>query len=253
MFYKEIKDLLNQLNNENVEELKPILIRNINKFMLSIDDDKNISDSELESMCDILIMREEFRGQVRREDNSLLEGTLINSFIKAYNEFINEITKDYISDAIDLTSTSLRSIGGLAQSLRLMKNMKTNRKYMNSMEYLNDLKREFYKHLKSYAHKGFYEEHFAVRGLIHIIKFDLEEQSQEHGRLIISMLTNHKTNKMKSLEEFNNEHHIEGISIKLKREYGIELQRRIYCWDNLTRKLEDHYYLEKLYEDMSKR
>ena len=29
MFYKEIKDLLNQLNNENVEELKPMLARKL--------------------------------------------------------------------------------------------------------------------------------------------------------------------------------------------------------------------------------
>ena len=29
MFHKEIKDLLNQLNNENVEELKPMLARKL--------------------------------------------------------------------------------------------------------------------------------------------------------------------------------------------------------------------------------
>lgn len=253
MFYKEIKDLLSQLNNENVQELKPILIRKFNKLILSIDDDINISDLELESIYDILIIREQVREDARKEDNSLLEGLFINNFIKSYDEFINEIVnKDYISDAVEITLSSVRSIGGLVRSFRLMKNIKTNRKYINSMEHLNDLKAEFYNHLKLYAHKGFYEERFVVSGLIHIIKFDLEEQSQEHGRYIISMLTDHKTNKMKSLEEFNNEHHIEEISIKLKREYGIELQRRIYSWNNLTRKLEDHYYLEKLYEDMSK-
>jgi hypothetical protein len=252
MFYKEIKDLLSQLNNENVQELKPILIRKFNKLILSIDDDINISDSELESIYNVLMVREQFRKDARKEDNSLLEGILINSFIKSYDEFINEIgDKDYVSDAIEITLSSLRSIGGLVRSFRLMKNMKTNKAYINSMEHLNDLKAEFYNHLKLYAHKGFYEEQFVVSGLIHIIKFNLEEESQEHGRFIISMLTDHKTNRMKSLEEFNNEPHIEGISVKLKREYGIELQRRLYLWDNLTRKLEDHYYLEKLYEGMS--
>ena len=252
MFHKEIKDLLNQLNNENVEELKPMLIRKFNKLILSIDDDINISDSELESIYNVLMVREQFREDARKEDNSLIEGIFINSFIESYDEFINEIVnKDYISDAVEITLSSLRSIGGLVRSFRLMKNMKTNRKYMNSMEHLNDLKAEFYNHLKLYAHKGFYEEQFVVSGLIHIIKFNLEEESQEHGRFIISMLTDHKANRMKSLEEFNNEAHIEEISVKLKREYGIELQRRLYSWDSLTRKLEDHYYLEKLYEDMS--
>jgi len=252
MFHKEIKDLLNQLNNENVEELKPMLIRKFNKLILSIDNDINISDSELESIYDILIIREQFREDARKEDNSLLEGIFINSFIKSYDEFINEIVdKDYVSDAIEITLSSLRSIGGLVRSFRLMKNMKTNRKYMNSMEHLNDLRAEFYNHLKLYAHKGFYEEQFVISGLIHIIKFDLEENSQEQGRHIISMLTDHKTNRMKSIEEFNNEPHIKELRVKLKREYGIELQRRLYSWDNLTRKLEDHYYLEKLYDDMS--
>lgn len=118
------------------------------------------------------------------------------------------------------------------------------------MEHLKDLKAEFYKHLKPYAHKGFYEEQFVITGLIHIIKFYLEEDSQEHGRTVISILTDYKSDKIKSVEEFNSETHIEEISTKLKREYGIELQRRVYSWDNLTRKLEDHYYLEKLYEDM---
>lgn len=250
MSYKEIKELVSQLNNENIEELKPLLIRKINKLVLSINDDSDISDSELEEMYDWVIIREKFREEAREENNSLLEGTLINNFIKAYEEFINEIVnKGYISDAIELTSTSLRSIGGLARSIRILKKMKI-QKYINSVEHLNDLKAEFYKHLKSYAHKGFYEEQFVIMGLIHIIKFCLEENSQEHGRAVISILTDYKSNKIKNVEEFNNETHIEEISIKLKREYGIELQRRVYSWDNLTRKLEDHYYLEKLYEDM---
>ena len=75
------------------------------------------------------------------------------------------------------------------------------------------------------------------------------KKSQEHGINVISILTDPKTKRGKSIEEFNNEPHLEEIRVKLKREYGIELQRRIYSWENLTRKLQDHYYLENLFNE----
>lgn len=247
MFFKEIKDLLNKLNSENVEELKPILIRKVNEIILNINDD-NICDSELESLCNFFITREEFRKEARKED-SLIEGLLIENFIKAFDEFIDEINnKDYISDAIELTNTSIRSIGGIARGYRLMKKY-AQTKESNNAQYLMDLKNEFYKQLRSYSSKGIYEEQFVICGLINIIKFELEEKSQEHGRYVISMLTDYKTKKMKSFEEFETETHLDELKIKMKREFGIELQRRVYLWDALTRKLQDHYYLENLYEE----
>lgn len=247
MFFKEIKDLLNKLNSENIEELKPILTRKVNELILKINDD-NISDSELEALCNFFITREEFREESRKE-NSLIEGLLIENFIKAFDEFINEINnKDYISHAIELTNTSIRSIGGIARGYRLMKKYAPV-KDVNSVQYLIDLKDEFYKQLRSYSSKGIYEEQFVICGLINIIKFELEEKSQEHGRYVISMLTDYKTKKMKSFEEFESETHLDELKIKMKGEFGIELQRRVYLWDTLTRKLQDHYYLENLYEE----
>lgn len=246
MFYKEIKNLLNELNSENIKELKPSLIRKVNELILKINDD-NISDSELEELCNFFIMREEFRKEASKE-NSLIEGLLIENFIKAFDEFIDEITnKDYIADAIELINSSIRSIGGIARGFRLVKKYAPP-KEVNSIQYLIELKDEFYKQLRSYSSKGIYEEQFVICGLINIIKFELEEQSQEHGRYVISMLTDHKTKKMKTFEEFEKEIHLDELKIKMKREYGIELQRRVYLWDKLTRKLQDHYYLENLYE-----
>ncbi|NFT77584.1 hypothetical protein [Clostridium sporogenes] len=247
MFYKEIKHLLNKLNSENIEELKPSLIRKVNELILNINDD-NISDGELEMLCNFFIMRENLRKEVRKE-NSLIEGLLIENFIKVFDEFINEINnKDYISDAIELINTSIRSIGGIARGYRLMKKYAPS-KDINSVQYLIELKDEFYKQLRSYSSKGIHEEQFVICGLINVIKFELEEKSQEHGRYVISMLTDYKTKKMKSLEEFESETHLDEFKIKMKREFGIELQRRVYLWDNLTRKLQDHYYLENLYEE----
>lgn len=247
MFFKETKDLLNKLNSENIEELKPILTRKVNELILKINDD-NISDGELEELCNFFITREEFRKE-SREESSLIEGLLIENFIKAFDEFIDEINnKDYISDAIELTNTSIRSIGGIARGYRLMKKY-AKPKDVNSVQYLIELEDEFYKQLRSYSSKGIYEEQFVICGLINVIKFELEEQLQEHGRYVISMLTDYKTKKMKSFKEFESETHIDEIKIKMKREFGIELQRRVYLWDNLTRKLQDHYYLENLYEE----
>jgi len=249
MFYKEVKELLNELNCENVETLKPQIIRKVNQLILSINDD-NKSDSELEEMCNLAIIREKFREEARLDNNGLSEGILIDNFIKAYDEFMNEIvSKEYISDAIELIADSLKSIGGRCRGFILIKEGAKNRNYLSSTEHFDDLKGEFYTHLKSYAHKGFHEEYFVVTGLIHTIKFDLEEKSQEHGRNIISILTDPKTKRGKSIEEFNNEPHLEEIRVKLKRKYGIELQRRIYSWENLTRKLQDHYYLENLFNE----
>ncbi|MDR5587449.1 hypothetical protein [Clostridium aquiflavi] len=248
MFYKEIKDLLNKLDSTNIEDLKPTLTRKVNELILNINDD-NMSDCELEELCDFFITRETLREDARQDD-SLMEGILIENFIKAFDEFIAEInTGEYISDAIDLTNTAIRSIGGIARGFRLMKKYAPKEGVINNTPYLIELKDEFYKQLRSYGAKGLYEEHFVICGLINTIKFDLEEQSQEHGRYIISFLTDYETQKLKSFEEFENEPHLNESKIKMKREFGIELQRRIYSWDNLTKKLTDHYYLESLYKE----
>ncbi|MBN1065566.1 hypothetical protein [Clostridium botulinum] len=252
MFYKEIKDLLNKLNSTNIDDLKPTLTRKVNELILNINDD-NMSDCELEELCDFFITRETLREEVRQED-SLSEGLLIENFIKAFDTFIEEInTKEYISDAIDLTNTAIRSIGGIARGFRLMKKYAPKEGVIKNHQYLIELKEEFYKQLRSYSTKGLYEEHFVICGLINTIKFDLEEQSQEHGRFVISILKDYETQKLKSPKEFeeehSDEHSLDNIKVKMKSEFGIELKRRIYSWDNLTRKLTDHYYLESLYNE----
>ncbi|MBN1039370.1 hypothetical protein DVW12_11735 [Clostridium botulinum] len=252
MYYKEIKDLLNKLNSETIDDLKPTLTRKVNELILNINDD-NMSDCELEELCDFFITRETLREEVRQED-SLSEGLLIENFIKAFDTFIEEInTKEYVSDAINLTNTAIRSIGGIARGFRLMKKYALKEDVIKNHQYLIELKEEFYKQLRSYSTKGLYEEHFVICGLINTIKFDLEEHSQEHGQFVISILTDYETQKLKSPKEFeeehSDEHSLDNIKNKMKSEFGIELQRRIYSWDNLTRKLTDHYYLENLYKE----
>lgn len=71
------------------------------------------------------------------------------------------------------------------------------KKYASSKDrknllYFIELRDEFYNQLRVYTSKRFYEEQFVVCGLINVIKFELEEQLQEYGRYVISMLTDHK-------------------------------------------------------------
>lgn len=252
MDYREIKELLNTLNNENCEELKGKIIRKVNELILNINDE-TFSDSELEKICNFYLCREKFRKDVRENGKDVLsEGVLIEDFIKAFDEFINVLQdKGYNSDAIELINYSLRSIGDIARGYRLVRKY-ANREDYESIEYLQDAKSEFYKQLRAYSVKGIYEELFVISGLIQVIKFDLEEKSQEHGRNVISILTDYKTKRTKRIQEFESEMHLKELKIKVKREYGIELQRRIYMWNELTMKLQDHYYLEALYEESDK-
>lgn len=251
MSHKEIKDLINKLDNTNAEELKPKLIRQVNELILNINDE-SICDAELENLCNFLIAREGFRENMKEEaskEETSIEGLIIEEFIKSFEEFICQINNEkYIEDIIELINNSLRGIGGIARGVKVMKKYVQFEDY-NSPEHLMELKEEFYKQLRSYSSKGIYEEQLIVFGLINTIKFQLEEQLQEHGRFIISMLTDYKTKNIKSINEFQEEAHLNEVKVKMKREFAIELQRRIYIWDSLTWKLQDHYYLERLYEE----
>lgn len=251
MSYKEIKDLVNKLDNTNAEELKPKIIRQVNELILNINDE-NICDTELENLCNFLIARESFRENMKEEaskEETSIEGLIIEEFIKSFEEFICQINNEkYIEDIIELINKSLRGIDGIARGVKVMKKYVQSEDY-NSLKHLMELKEEFYKQLKSYSSKGIYEEQLIVFGLINTIKFQLEEQLQEHGRFIISMLTDYKTKNIKSINEFQEENHLDEVKVKMKREFAIELQRRIYLWDSLTWKLQDHYYLERLYEE----
>lgn len=100
MFYKEIKDILNRLNSENIGELKPILTRKVNEVILNMNDD-SVYDSELESLCNFLITREELRNELMKEKslwNNLTRKLedhyyLENLYEEEYNRLENFNTK----------------------------------------------------------------------------------------------------------------------------------------------------------------
>lgn len=104
---------MNKLNSENIEELKPILTRKVNELILDINDD-NICDSELESLCNFFIIREELRKE-SREENSLVVGInnkwrginksgdiVIEPQFEFINNFKNELARVFIGNMISI-------------------------------------------------------------------------------------------------------------------------------------------------------
>ncbi|APQ96296.1 MULTISPECIES: hypothetical protein [Clostridium] len=62
MYYAKIDKFVRGLNKDNIEDLKPQLRKYVGQLMLSIkDEDNNLSLEDINSMLDILIMREDFK------------------------------------------------------------------------------------------------------------------------------------------------------------------------------------------------
>ncbi len=77
-------------------------------------------------------------------------------------------------------------MGAVAHIVKIMfvGKMKVNR---NSLEMVEVLKRECYTLMEQRAVVGLHAQIFHVLGFVHSIQFDLEERSQEHGRVVIGL------------------------------------------------------------------
>ena len=120
----------------------------------------------------------------------------------------------------------------------------------NSLEMVEVLKRECYNLMEQRAVVGLHAQIFHVLGFVHSIQFDLEERSQEHGRVVIGLLTDFKTGELRSVQQFQAEDHISEVKSMVSKGYGIELQRRIYMWKSLTLIFTSPYALEKMYKEI---
>ena len=81
----------------------------------------------------------------------------------------------------------------------------------NSLEMVEVLKRECYNLMEQRAVVGLHAQIFHVLGFVHSIQFDLEERSQEHGRVVIGLLTDFKTGELRSVQQFQAEDHISEV------------------------------------------
>ncbi|WP_270606287.1 hypothetical protein [Bacillus mobilis] len=78
----------------------------------------------------------------------------------------------------------------------------------------------------------------------------LMKYGMEHGRTVIGLLTDFETKELKSVQQFQNEEHIPEVKNMVSKEYGIELQRRIYMWKSLKLIFKSPYALEKMYKEI---
>ncbi|MBU3184963.1 hypothetical protein [Clostridium estertheticum] len=251
MYYAKIDEFVKGLNKGNIEELKPQLRKYVGQLMLLIkDQDNNLSLDDIDSMLDILIMREEFQEDMEKElkaQNSKF-GLLTDEFMNVYKEFMKEIVENsYTHYAISLTKSVLKALGCTHRDVFLTNKYKGLAKemseYIRSIDYLEDLQQLLYEHLNQYV-KEVSREYLLILGLVNYIKCELKESIDGIGETILSILTN------KSLEEFNKEEHINELKSMLNKDYIKELQRRVYSWNTLSSKLTEGYYIDELYKNL---
>ena len=251
MYYNKIYEFIKKLDSNNIEEYKPQLTKYIIELMLSVKDyDNSISLEDLESMLDIVLLREEFQCEVesKLEEKGFKLGLLTDKFMDIYIEFTNNIAKNgYTNDAINLTRSVIKALGCISIPLYLVKKKgglnEENVEYLESLEYLNDLQEEIRKNLNQYVNNTS-KEYFNVLGLIEYIKNELEENVNNVGKTIMFELRN------KSLDDFNREDHIREYKSIFKQEYIDELKRRKYEWIILSTKLKENYFRDELYKEL---
>ena len=251
MYYNKIYNFIESLSSSNIEECKPQLKKYMIELILSVKDyDNNIELKELESMLNTILIKEELQSEIENElkESKLKFGLLTDEFMNIYSKFINTyIENGYLENAISLTRSIIKGIGCTYRDIYLVKKndgfTEENYKYINSIEFLNDLQEELSKHLKQDIN-NIHKEYFNILGLVEYIKNELEENINDIGSILMSEL------KSKSLDEFHKEEHICEYKSIFTQEYIRELKRRKYEWNVLSSKLKENYYRDMFYEDI---
>ncbi|MGG7142631.1 hypothetical protein ACQPVP_04120 [Clostridium nigeriense] len=251
MYYNKIYNFIEELSSNNIEECKGQLKKYIIELILSIKDyDNNINLEELESMLNIILIKEELQSEVQAElkEAGFKLGMLTDEFMNIYGEFTKEIVENgYIENAITLTRSVIKGIGCTYREIYLVKKnggfTEKNYKYLKSIEFLNDLQGELRKHLNQDIN-NIQKEYFNILGLVEYIKSDLEESISSIGNIIMSELRN------KSLDDFHKEEHICEYKSIFRPEYVEELKRRKYKWFILSSRLKESYHRDMLYKDL---
>ncbi|PFJ15390.1 hypothetical protein COD67_11995 [Bacillus cereus] len=242
---KSIEQIVDSLTLGNLEEGKALLKKHILLMKYGMEHDE-LKEEEMNKILNLIQGREQFRENVPE----LRDLHLVKSFQTALDEFLNSIISNgYVEDAVEILESLLKSMGAVAQIIKIMfvDKMTVNR---NSLEMVEVLKRESYKLMEQRAIVGLHAQIFHVLGFVHSIQLDLEEKSQEHGRIVIDFLTDFKTDKLKSVQQFKKEDHIPEVKSMVNKGYGIELQRRIYMWKSLTLVFTSPYALENMYKEI---
>jgi hypothetical protein len=242
---KSIGEIVDSLTPDNLEEGKSLLKKHILLMKYGMEH----HELKEEEMTEVLRWVQG-REQLRENVPELRDLHLVKKFQAVLDEFLNSIISNgYVEDAVEILEGLLKSMGALAQIVKIMfvGKMTVNR---NSLEMVEVLKRECYNLMEQRATVGLHAQIFHVLGFVHSIQFDLEEKSQEHGRIVIGILTDFKTNELKSVQQFQQEDRIPEVKSMVSKEYGIELQRRVYMWKSLTLVFTNPYALENMYKEI---
>ncbi|KAB2450852.1 hypothetical protein F8160_02700 [Bacillus sp. CH126_4D] len=242
---KSIEQIVDSLTADNFEEGKSLLKNHILLMKYGMEH----HELKEEEMTEVLKWVQG-RDQLTKGVPELRDLHLVKKFQALLDEFIHSIISNgYVEDAVEILESVLKSMGAVAHIVKIMFVGKrtVNR---NSLEMVEELKRECYSLMEQRAAVGLHAQIFHVLGFVHSIQFDLEERSQEHGRTVIGLLTDFKTKELKSVQQFQNEEHIPEVKNMVSKEYGIELQRRIYMWKSLTLIFTSPYALEKMYKEI---
>ncbi|OSX97432.1 hypothetical protein BTJ45_05922 [Bacillus mycoides] len=240
-----IEKIVDSLTADNLEEGKALLKNHILLMKYGMEHHE-LKEEEMTKILQWV----QGRDQLREDVPELRDLHLVKKFQAVLDEFIHSIISNgYVEDAVEILESVLKSMGAVAHIVKIMfiGKMTVNR---NSLEMVEVLKRECYNLMEQRAAVGLHAQIFHVLGFVHSIQFDLEERSQEHGRTVIGFLTDFKTKELKSVQQFQNEEHISEVKNMVSKEYGIELQRRIYMWKSLTLIFTNPYALEKMYKEI---
>lgn len=242
---KTIEKIVDELTTDNLEEGKALLKNHILLMKYGMEHHE-LKEEEMTEISKWV----QGRNQLREDVPELRDLHLIKKFQAVLDEFIDSIILNgYVEDAVEILESVLKSMGAVAHIVKIMFVGKrvVDR---NSLEMVKALKKECYNLMEQRAVVGLHAQIFHVLGFVHSIQFDLEEKSQEHGRAVISLLTDFKTDKLKSVQQFQTEDHIPEVKNMVSKGYGIELQRRIYMWRSLTLIFTSPYALEKMYKEI---
>ena len=121
MYYRELNDLIERLDSNNVEKLKPELKKYLAKIVLSINDEE-ISEDDLNAMFNVALVREKIHDDINEQCKSNV-GLVIDEFINKYEKFMNKAVEEgLLKDAIIMTKEIIKSLGCVHREMFVIRN-----------------------------------------------------------------------------------------------------------------------------------
>ena len=182
MYYKELNDLVEELNKNNVEELKPKLKKYVTQIILSMENDK-LNEEDLNGMLKVALVREKIHREIEEQCNKNI-GLLIDKFLVKYNSFIKlALNKGMLQEAVTITKEIMKGLGCIHREVLVIRNNnKTGYieedKYIYSEKYLNDLISQIKLELDNYK-KNQSMEYLIVKGIVNLIDFKMSENLKD--------------------------------------------------------------------------